>query len=63
MLAGAVFWGTVIVLATFYFGATVAGLELAGQFEAARANRLARLLILVPALVMFLRDALRLLRR
>ena len=63
MLAGAVFWGTVIVFATFYFGATVAGLELAGQFEAARANRLARLLILVPALVMFLRDALRLLRR
>ena len=41
----------------------MSGLELAGQVEAARANHLARLLILVPALVMFLRDALHLLRR
>jgi hypothetical protein len=63
MLAGTMFWGTVIVFATFYFSFTVTGLELAGQLEAARANRLARLLILLPSLVMFLRDALRLLRR
>ncbi|HZO28555.1 MAG TPA: hypothetical protein VFH48_21485 [Chloroflexota bacterium] len=63
MLAGVAFWGTIIIFATFYFGATVSGLELAAQFEAARANRLARLLILLPSLVMFLRDALRLLRR
>jgi hypothetical protein len=63
MLAGTMFWGTVIVFATFYFSFTVTGLVLAGQLEAARANRLARLLILLPSLIMFLRDALRLLRR
>ena len=63
MLAGTMFWGTVIVFATFYFSFTVTGLELAGQLEAARANRLARLLILLPSLIMFRRDALRLLRR
>lgn len=62
MLAGIMFWGTVIVFATFYVRFTVSGLELAGQFEAERANPLALLLILVPSLVMFLRDALRLLR-
>jgi hypothetical protein len=63
MLAGTMFWGTVLIFATFYFSATVAGLELVGQGDAALANRFGRLLVVVPSFVMFLREAWRLLRR
>jgi hypothetical protein len=63
MLDGAMFWATVLIVAAFYFGGTITGLELAGQFDAALANRFARLSIVLPSLVMFLRDALKVLRR
>ena len=57
------FWATVLICAASYFSGTISGLELAGQYEAAAANRVARLAIVLPSLVMFLRDALRPLRR
>ena len=63
MLDNAVFWATILIFAAFFFGGTIGGLELAGQHEAIVANRFARLAVVLPSLVMFLRDALRLLKR
>jgi hypothetical protein len=63
MLAGATFWGTVLIFASFYFGATITGLELAGQGSAAFANRFGRLFVVLPSFIMFVREAWRLLRR
>ena len=63
MPEGTIFWATVLIFASFYFGGTISGLELASQFDASLANRFARLAVVLPSLVMFLRDALKLLRR
>ena len=51
-----------LICASFYFGGTVSGLELAGQSDAAFANRMARLTIVIPSFVMFARDAFRILQ-
>ena len=62
VFANAVFWATILMLAGAYFGGTITGLELAGEPGAALANRFARLAIVLPSFVMFMRDALRTLR-
>ena len=63
MLDRILFWSAVLFCASFYFRWTVTGLELAGQYDAALANRAALHAILWPSLVMLLRAAWGLFRR
>ncbi len=63
MANGIVFWGVVTICAGFYFDWTDRGLQVAGQPEAAAANSVALVMLVIPAFAMFLREALRLLRR
>ncbi len=63
MRDGIVFWAAVAFCASFYFDWTARGLQLAGQFEAARANHATLLAIVIPSAVLFFRDVLRMLRR
>ena len=63
MPSGIVFWAVVAVCASFYFDLTATGLRVAGQADAALATGGIQLLLVIPSLVMVLREALRLLRR
>ena len=57
------FWAAVVICASVYFDWTARGLTVAGELEAAGANSVAYLAIVIPSAVMFFREVLRLLRR
>ena len=63
MLDAVVFWGAVALCGAFYFSWTATGLQLAGQYEAARLANATLIAVVLPSFGMFLREVMRMLWR